>query len=84
MTLSEFLKSSRVIQEEQFLNPPVHPFRFGIEKSIFEQAKLKRLIHLADKTDGKVVQRYLTRWRKELEVQKQVQARFERLLKENP
>ena len=84
MTLSEFLKASREIQEEQFVNPPVHPFKFGIEKSKFEQAKLKKLIHLAEKTDGKVVQRYLTRWRKEFEVQRQVQIRFERLLKENP
>lgn len=84
MTLSEFLKASREIQEEQFLDPPVHPFRYGVEKAKFEQTRLKRLIALGERTDGKVVQRYLTRWRKELEVQKQVQGRFERLLKENP
>jgi hypothetical protein len=82
MKYTEFLRISARIKEEPFRSGAMNPFEIGIQKSLFEQERLRRLLELAEQTEGNVARRKADILRRQLQMQKSVQDRFSRLMHE--
>ncbi len=77
MTYKEFKRSVFVIFSETYGGEDVSPIEYGIQRAIFEEKKLLRLIALADHTDLSTARRKMAGWRRQLERVRQIRLRLE-------
>lgn len=81
MTLKEFRELELAIRSEKFESSS-ETLTYGVERAIFEQQKLKKLIAAAQEVDAKTVRTKLASWQRQLQKAIQSQARFERMREE--
>lgn len=78
MTLKEFRELELSIRSEKFESSS-ETLTFGVERAIFEQQKLKKLIAAAEQVDAKTVRTKLASWQRQLQKAILSQARFEKM-----
>jgi hypothetical protein len=81
MTLKEFRELELAIRGERFESSS-ETLTYGVERAIFEQQKLKKLIAAAEQVDAKTVRTKLASWQRQLQKAIQSQARFEKMREE--
>lgn len=77
MNFKEFKQESLKIALEQFESKEFHPLDFGIQRALFEEQRLRRLIELAEHVDSLTVKRKAAGWRRQLEKTVSVRNRME-------
>ena len=82
MTRKEFVKVKLSIEGERFEPKDFGPLTYGIQRSLFEQQKLEKLISAAEKVDGKTAQAQAARWKRKLQKIQRSQMNLEKLRKE--
>ena len=82
MTRKEFVKVKLAIEGERFEPKDFGPLTYGIQRSLFEQHKLEKLICAAEKVDGKTAQAQAARWKRKLQKIQRSQVNLEKLRKE--
>lgn len=84
MTYKEFKRQVFVIYNEPFVGMDNNPIEYGIQRALFEEKKLRRLIELADQTVFSTAKRKVAGWRRQLERVQQIKARLEMRKNELP
>ena len=77
MNFKEFKQQSLKISLEPFESKEFHPLDFGIQRALFEEERLRRLIELAEQVESLTVKRRAAGWRRQLEKTKSVRNRLE-------
>jgi hypothetical protein len=77
MTYTEFKRSVARIARQEFLSSQFNPLQYGIERTIFEERKLRQLIALAKRTQFLTAQRKVAGWERKLQRMQQKRERFE-------
>jgi hypothetical protein len=67
MTASEFDKIRLPIEKEKFVTDVCDPISYAIERSLFDQEKLKRLIAAARQVEGKLARMKIEKWQRMLQ-----------------
>jgi hypothetical protein len=67
MNFKEFKQRSLQISLEPFQSKEFHPLDFGIQRALFEEQRLRRLIDLATQVDSLTVKRKAAGWQRQLE-----------------
>jgi hypothetical protein len=76
MTYTEFKRSVARISRQEFLSSQFNPLQYGIERTRFEERKLRQLIALAKRTTFLTAQRKIAGWERKLERMQQKRERF--------
>jgi hypothetical protein len=77
MTYTEFKRSVARITRQEFLSSQFNPLQYGIERTRFEERKLRQLITLAKRTQFLTAQRKVAGWERKLVRMQEKRARFE-------
>jgi hypothetical protein len=78
MTYTEFKRHVARISRQEFLSSQFNPLQYGIERTRFEERKLRQLIALAKRTQFLTAQRKVAGWERKLQRMQEKRARFER------
>jgi hypothetical protein len=76
MTYTEFKRNVARISRQEFLSSQFNPLQYGIERTRFEERKLRQLIALAKRTQFLTAQRKVAGWERKLERMQQKRERF--------
>jgi hypothetical protein len=76
MTYTEFKRNVARISRQEFLSSQFNPLQYGIERTRFEERKLRQLIALAKRTTFLTAQRKVAGWERKLERMQQKRERF--------
>lgn len=79
MNRKEFVKLKLSIESERFQPTDLGPLSYGIQRSLFEQGKLEKLIAAAEKVEGKTAHAQAERWKRKLQKIQKSQSNLEKL-----
>ena len=82
MTFIQFKRQVTGILQEKFVSQEFSPLKYGIERAVFEERKLKRLISAAEQADCLTAQRRKQAWLRQLEKTGQNRSRLEKMQQE--
>jgi hypothetical protein len=76
MTYTEFKRNVARICRQEFLSSQFNPLQYGIERTRFEERKLRQLIALAKRTQFLTAQRKVAGWERKLQRMQEKRERF--------
>lgn len=82
MTFKGFEKFRQELSRDEFRGQNLHPIIYGLERTLFEKRRLKKLIDVGEDVDAITVKGKLLQWKRQLQRLDKVEERFLRLARE--
>ncbi len=82
MSFKGFEKFRQELSRDEFRGQNLHPIIYGLERTLFEKRRLKKLIDVGEGVNAVTVKGKLVQWKRQIQRLDKVEERFVRLAKE--